>query len=63
MVVVLRRDPDTGRQNVIVKLGPDDAHRDHEQLHRALVEKLMSRGLKPEDLGEVTVEREGMAPG
>lgn len=58
MIIMLRRDPNTGKQNIIVKLDsdPDALPLEHEQLHRKLVEKLV--GLKPEDFGEVIVERE-----
>jgi hypothetical protein len=60
MLIVLRRDPATGKQNIIVKLDsdPDALPVEHEQLHRALVEKLIGKGLKPEVLGELIVERE-----
>lgn len=60
MTIHLRRDPQTGRQSIIVKLDSDaDAlPMEHEQLHRQLVEKLLGKGLEPEDLGELIVERE-----
>ena len=58
MTIMLRRDPNSGKQNIIVKLDSDaDAlPHEHEQMHRQLVQKLT--GLKPEDMGEVIVERE-----
>ena len=28
-------------------------------MHKALVEKLIGKGIKPEDMGEIIVEREG----
>ena len=61
MLIILRRDPATGRQNIVVKLDsdPDALPIEHEQLHKRLVEKLIGKGLKPEDLGEVIVERDG----
>jgi len=61
MIIILKRDPETGRQNIIVKLDsdPDALPIEHEELHRRLVEKLVGKGLKPEDLGEVIVTREG----
>ncbi|HVL12331.1 MAG TPA: hypothetical protein VM529_07190 [Gemmata sp.] len=61
MTIMLRRDPNTGKQNIIIKLDSDaDAlPHEHEQMHRSLVEKVT--GLKPEDFGEVIVEREGDA--
>jgi hypothetical protein len=60
MIIMLRRDPNTGKQNILVKLDsePDALPHEHEQLHRRLVEKLVGKGLKPEDLGELIVERE-----
>jgi len=61
MIIMLRRDPNTGKQNIIIKLDSDsDAlPHEHEQMHRKLVEKVT--GLKPEDFGEVIVERESEA--
>lgn len=61
MLIILRRDPQTGKQNIIVKLDsdPDSLPIEHEQLHKRLVEKLIGKGLKPEDLGEVIIDREG----
>jgi hypothetical protein len=60
MTIVLRRDPQTGKQNIIVKLDSDaDAlPMEHEQMHKQLVEKLVGKGMKLEDLGEIIVERE-----
>ena len=60
MLIILRRDPQTGKQNIIVKLDsdPDALPIEHEQLHKKLVEKLVGKGLDPEDLGEIVVERE-----
>jgi hypothetical protein len=61
MIIMLRRDPNTGKQNIIIKLDSDaDALPiEHEQMHKALVEKLT--GKKIEDFGEVIVERESEA--
>jgi FtsH ternary system domain X3-analog len=58
MTIMLRRDPNTGKQNIIIKL---DSEQDmlpieHEQMHRELVAKVF--GKKPEDFGEVLIERE-----
>jgi hypothetical protein len=63
MLIILRRDPQTGKQNIVVKLDsdPDTLPIEHEQLHKRLVEKLVGKGLKPEDLGEVIITREGDA--
>jgi FtsH ternary system-associated peptide len=56
MIIMLRRDPDTGKQNIVIKLNSDaDALPiEHEQLHRELVEKLIGK----ENVGKVIVERE-----
>jgi len=61
MTIMLRRDPNTGKQNIIIKLDsePDALPIEHEQHHRQLVEKLTGRKL--EDFGEVIIEREGEA--
>jgi hypothetical protein len=58
LTIMLRRDPNTGKQNIIIKLDSDaDAlPQEHEQMHRRLVQE--ATGLKPEDFGEVIVERE-----
>jgi hypothetical protein len=63
MLIILRRDPQTGKQNIVVKLDsdPDALPIEHEQLHKRLVEKLVGKGLDPEDLGEIIVEREEQA--
>jgi hypothetical protein len=63
MTIILRRDPATGKQNIIVKLDsdPDALPIEHEQLHKKLIEKLLGTGLDPEDLGEIVVEREAVA--
>ena len=64
MLILLRRDPHTGRQNIIVKLDsdPDALPLEHEQLHRKLVESLVAGGAKLEDLGELVIERESESP-
>lgn len=60
MLIILRRDPNTGKQNIYVKLDsdPDALPIEHEQMHKELVQKLIGKGLKPEDMGEVIIERE-----
>lgn len=60
MLIILKRDPTTGKQNVIVKLDsdPDALPIEHEQLHKTLIEKLLGKGLNAEDLGEIHIERE-----
>ena len=59
MIIMLRRDPNTGKQNILVKLDsePDVLPIEHEQLHRQLVEKLVNGGImKAGD--KLIVERE-----
>jgi hypothetical protein len=61
MTISLRIDPATGKKNIIVALrGEEDAlPQEHEQMHRALVEKLLHGGLlKPQEVGQIIVERE-----
>jgi hypothetical protein len=61
MTISLRIDPATGKKNIIVGLrGDEDAlPHEHEQMHRALVEKLLHGGLlKPTEVGQIIVERE-----
>lgn len=60
MIIMLRRDKNTGKQNIIVKLDsdPDALPMEHEQLHRKLVEQLLGKGIDAEDLGEVIIERD-----
>lgn len=60
MTILLRRDPGTGKQNIIVKLDsdPDALPHEHEQLHKRLVKQLVGNGVDPEDLGEIIIERE-----
>ncbi len=60
MIIMLRRDPNSGKQNIIIKLDsdPDAPPIEHEQMHRALVEKLFGKDVKREDIGELIIERE-----
>jgi FtsH ternary system domain X3-analog len=61
MTIRLMIDPATGKKNIIVKLHSDaDAlPQEHEQLHRALVDKLVNGGIvKATEVGQITVERE-----
>ena len=64
MTIRLLRDPQTGKQNIIVKLRSDEdaLPQEHEQLHRALVEKLINKGLlKAGEEGDLVIEREDEA--
>ncbi len=61
MTIRLRTDPNTGKKDIVVSLESDEDSlpHEHEQMHRALVEKLIGAGLvKAEELGQVVVERE-----
>lgn len=61
MTIQLRRDPQTGKQNIIVKLRSDEdaLPHEHEQMHRALVDKLIEGGiLKAGEAGKLVIERE-----
>jgi hypothetical protein len=61
MTIRLLRDPDTGKQNIIVKLRSDEdaLPHEHEQMHRALVDKLIEGGLlKAGEEGNLIIERQ-----
>jgi hypothetical protein len=61
MTIRLEIDPATNKKNIIVSLSSDaDAlPHEHEQQHRALVEKLIQGGVvKASELGKVIIERE-----
>jgi hypothetical protein len=61
MTIRLQCDPATGKKNVIVTLRSDEdaLPHEHEQQHRALVDKLIEGGLvKATEIGQVIVERE-----
>lgn len=58
--IILRRDPTSGKQNIVVKLDsdPDALPIEHEDMHKKIVEKLIGKGMKVEDLGDIAIERE-----
>ena len=61
MTIRLIPDPATGKKNIVVALRSDEdaLPHEHEQMHRALVEKLVNGGLlKAEEVGQIVVERE-----
>jgi hypothetical protein len=61
MTIKLRRDPETGKQNIVIKLRSDEdaLPHEHEQMHRTLVEKLLEGGiLKAGEEGKLVIERE-----
>jgi hypothetical protein len=60
MIISLRCDPVTGKKDIVVKLDsdPDVLPLEHEQQHRALVDRLIEGGvLKAEEIGKIIVER------
>jgi hypothetical protein len=60
MTIRLRCDPATGKKDLVISLRSDAENlpQEHEQQHRALVEKLIGQGLlKAEELGQIVVER------
>ena len=56
LTIRLRRDPETGKHDILIDLESDvDAlPHEHEQLHREAVEKLIGK----QNVGKVIVERE-----
>ena len=61
VTISLRRDPETGKQNIVIKMRSDEdaLPHEHEQQHKAIVDKLLERGLVKEgELGKIIVERE-----
>lgn len=58
--IILERNPKTGKQNVIVKMNsdPDALPIEHETAHKKIVEKLLGKGLRAEDIGDITIERD-----
>ena len=60
LTIRLRRDPQTHKQDIIITLRSDEdaLPHEHEQMHRALVEKLLEGGVvKASELGQLIVER------
>lgn len=61
MTIRLRVDPQTKKKDIIVSLSSDEdaMPHEHEQQHRALVEKLIHGGIVKEgEIGQIIVERE-----
>jgi hypothetical protein len=56
LTIRLRRDPQTGKHDIIIDLKSDEdaLPHEHEQMHRQAVEKLIGK----ENVGKVIVERE-----
>ena len=60
LTITLRVDPATGKKNVVIQLHSDEDALpiEHEQEHRALVDKLIAGGaLKQAELGKIIIER------
>jgi hypothetical protein len=60
ITIRLERDPTTGKQNIIISLRSDEdaLPHEHEQQHRALVDKLIEGGIvKAGEVGKIVVER------
>ena len=61
MTIRLIPDPVTGKKNIIISLtGDQDAlPHEHEQMHRAIVNKLLGGGkIKAEEIGHIEITRE-----
>jgi hypothetical protein len=61
MTIHLRCDPATGKKDILISLrrDADSLPHEHEQLHKALVDKLIDKGLlQTSELGQIVVERE-----
>jgi hypothetical protein len=56
LTIRLRRDPETGKQDIVVSLRSDEdaLPHEHEQMHRELVEKIIGK----DKVGKVIIERE-----
>ena len=54
-------DPDTGKRQIIIAMKSDEdaMPHEHEQSHRAVVDKLLEKGLvKAQDIGQIIVTRD-----
>ena len=61
MTIQLKIDPATGKKDIIISLRGDDDSlpHEHEQRHKALVDKLIEGGvLQASEVGKIVVERE-----
>jgi hypothetical protein len=61
MTIRLRTNPETGKKDIIISLRSDEdaLPHEHEQQHRALVDKVLNKGLvQASELGDIVVERE-----
>jgi hypothetical protein len=55
--VELRRNANTGKTDLVIHINAPVHSAGHEAMHRELVE-LIATGVKPEDLGELIVDRQ-----
>ena len=61
MTIRLRTNPETGKKDIIIQMRSDEdaLPHEHEQQHRALVDKLIEGGIvKASEAGKIVVERE-----
>ena len=61
LTIRLRCDPATGKKDIIISLRSDEdaLPHEHEQQHKALVEKLIGQNIiKATEVGKIVVERE-----
>jgi len=60
LTIRLRRDPATGKQDIVISMRSDEdaLPHEHEQAHRAAVEKILGKG----NVGKVIIERESEEP-
>jgi hypothetical protein len=61
LTIRLRCNPETGKKDIIISMRSDEdaLPHEHEQQHKALVEKLIEGGLiKASEAGKIVVERE-----
>jgi hypothetical protein len=60
VTIRLINNPETGKKDIIISMRSDEEAlpHEHEQQHRAIVEKLISKGLNKADLGNIIVTRD-----
>lgn len=60
VVIRLRIDPESGKKDIVITMHSDEdaLPHEHEQQHRAIVDKLIHGGIvKASELGQIVVER------
>jgi hypothetical protein len=59
LTIRLRRDPETGKHDIIIDMKSDEdaLPHEHEQMHRELVEKVIGK-IGEKNVGKIIVERE-----